>query len=124
MIQGVVNADHQAVLQLVVQGPHSREEPVVALIDTGFSGFLALPKERIAELELTWLGREEGVLADDSVELFDVYRAMVLWDGQLRPVEVTELTASALVGMGLLADHSVHIEVKANGNVTISPLPT
>jgi predicted aspartyl protease len=56
MIEGFVNADHQAWLRLIVRGSESREAMVEALIDTGFGGFLALPAELIAELQLTWLG--------------------------------------------------------------------
>jgi hypothetical protein len=51
---------------------------------------------------LTWLGREQGTLADGSVDLFDVYRATVIWDGQPRLVEVEAADVDALVGMALL----------------------
>lgn len=72
---------------------------------------------------MAWLGREQGTLADGSVDLFDVYRATVIWDGQPRPVEVEAASADALVGMALLERHSLQIDVVSAGTVTIKPLP-
>ena len=72
MITGTVNADCEAVILLVVVGPNRQQRTVDGVIDTGFSGDLTLPTEVIALLGLTWLGREPGILADGSTDLFDV----------------------------------------------------
>jgi predicted aspartyl protease len=56
------------------------------------------------------LGREQGILADGSVHDFDVHRAMVVWDGQLRSVEVLAIDAPPLAGVGLFEHHSLRID--------------
>jgi clan AA aspartic protease len=123
MITGSVNSDLEALVRLTVTGGGSRQRPVDAVVDTGFTGFLTLRPATITALQLTWLGREQGTLADGSVDLFDVYRASVMWDGQPRPVEVEAADVDPLVGMALLERHSLVIEVRSGGAVSIKPLP-
>jgi clan AA aspartic protease len=118
-----VNADIEAVIPLIVVGPTQQQRPVEGVIDTGFSGDLTLPTAVIASLGLTWLGREPGILADGTTDLFDVYSAAVLWDGQPRPVEIEAVNTQPLVGMNLLHRHSRHIEVVNGGRVQIRSLP-
>jgi predicted aspartyl protease len=96
---------------------------VDGVIDTGFSGDLTLPMGVIASLALTWLGRETGILADGSTDLFDVYSAIVLWEGGTRSVEVEAAYTQPLVGMNLLHRHSLQMEVIEGGAVQIDPLP-
>ncbi len=43
-----------------------------AIIDTGFNGFLTLPPALVAALGLPWLCRQQGQLADGSVNGFGV----------------------------------------------------
>ena len=123
MITGMVNADIEAVILLVVVGPNRQQRTVDGVIDTGFSGDLTLPTAVIASLGLTWLGREPGILADGSTDLFDVYSAVVLWDGQPRSIEVEAANTQPLVGMNLLHRHSLLMEVVNGGPVQISSLP-
>jgi clan AA aspartic protease len=96
---------------------------VDGVIDTGFSGDLTLPTAIIASLGLTWLGREPRILADGSTDLFDVYSATVVWDGQPRPIEVQAPNTQPLVGMNLLHRHSLRMEVVNGGSVEIIALP-
>ncbi|MBI2179544.1 MAG: clan AA aspartic protease [Deltaproteobacteria bacterium] len=103
MITGVVNANQEAIIQLVVTGPSGQQQNSEAIIDTGFTGFLTLPPAYIATLGLSWLSRQSGILADGSVDVFDVYVATVMWDGQSRTVEVEAANTEPLVGMSLLA---------------------
>src|SRR5262245_56398385 len=74
-------------------------------IDTGFTAFLTLPAALIETLALPWLCSQPGILADGSIDLFDVYVAVVLWDGQVRTVEVEGAESEPLVGMSLLDRH-------------------
>ena len=122
MIAGVVNAEIEATVRLVVVGPAGRQQEIEALIDTGFSGHLTLPPALIASLGLTWLGRDEGILADGSVDLFDVYATTVIWDGQARTIEAEAVDAQSLLGMSLLAEHSMRIDAVPGGVVTITRL--
>ena len=38
-MEGVVSADHEAVLTLTVEGPAGQTRDIEAVIDTGFTGF-------------------------------------------------------------------------------------
>ena len=42
MIEGVVNAVHEPVVTLTMQGPSGQSREVEAVIDTGFTGFLTV----------------------------------------------------------------------------------
>lgn len=92
------------------------------MIDTGFSGDLTLPASVIDPLELTWLGREPGILADGSIDLFDVYSGAVLWDSRPRTIEIEAVDTQPLVGMSLLHRHSLRVDVVEGGLVEISSL--
>jgi clan AA aspartic protease len=121
MIIGSVTAANEAVIQLVVIGP-KMQHAVEGVIDTGFSGDVTLPASVITSLGLTWLGREAGILADGSTDLFEVYSAIVLWDSKRRSIEVQAANTQPLIGMNLLHRHSVYLEVIDGGRVEIEPL--
>ena len=123
MISGVVNSDREATVQLVVVGPSGQQQEIQAIVDTGFTGFLTLPAGLIAAMTLPWLCRQPGILADGSVDFFEVYVGEVLWDGHLRKVEVEGAETEPLVGMSLLDRHSLRIDVVSGGNVAITALP-
>jgi len=120
---GVVNAAQEATLPLTVPVPGGQTQHVEALIDTGFSGFLTLPPARIASLGLTWLGRQQGTLADGRLLILDIYETTLLWDGQVRTVETQAVDAPPLLGMGLLDGNELRIAVKNGGAVSITALP-
>ncbi|MDQ3813607.1 MAG: clan AA aspartic protease [Armatimonadota bacterium] len=123
MITGAVNADLEATIPLIVRDANAQEQEIEVLIDTGFSGFLTLPPSLIASLGLTWRGQEPGILADGSMQLFDVYAATVIWDGQPRTVETDAAETEPLIGMGLIEGHDLRIQAIAGGTVTIEALP-
>jgi clan AA aspartic protease len=124
MILGVVNADLEARIQVEVQGPGGQLQAVEAVIDTGFNGSFTLPPGLIASLGLSWLCQQQGILADGNVQIFDVYTATLLWNGQLRQVETEAVDAQPLVGMSLLEGHELQMSVMSGGSVTINALPT
>lgn len=97
MINGVVNADREAVIRLVALGEGGQQQEIDAIIDTGFTGFLTLPPALIMTLGLPWLCRQPGILADGSVGLFDVYVCTAMWDGRPRTVEVEAANTEPLV---------------------------
>lgn len=123
MITGVVNANREAIIRFVITGPSGQQQDTEAIIDTGFTGFLTLPPACITALGLSWLCRQPGILADGSVDIFDVYVATVMWDGQPRTVEVEAAVTEPLVGMSPLDRHSLRIDVLRGGVVTVSALP-
>ena len=123
MMTGAVNTDLEALLRLTVRDGGGQPQVVEAVIDTGFNGFLTLPPALIAVLGLTWLCRQQGQLADGSIQTFDVYVATVDWDGQPRGVEVEAADAQPLIGMALMQGSDLRIQVAPGGPVTIAGLP-
>jgi predicted aspartyl protease len=62
-------------------------------------------------------------LADGSVRVIDLYAAEVEWDGNWRPVLVSNVGDEALAGLRLLAGHELRIEVAPGGAVEVKALP-
>ena len=123
MITGVVTSALEGTFRLTIQGPSGQTKQVDAIIDTGFSGFLTLPSALIVSLGLPWLCRQQGLLADGGLHVFDVYAATILWDGQARTVETEVIDAPPLVGMSLLHHHELRLAVVDGGMVEIAALP-
>jgi predicted aspartyl protease len=87
MIEGIVQR-REAQIRLTVRGFRGLRQEIKAVVDTGYTGWLALTPRVISALSLLWRTFGRGILADGSVSLFDVYQAKVLWDGRARPVLV------------------------------------
>jgi predicted aspartyl protease len=91
----------------------------VLYLDTGF---LSLPSEIIVALNLPWTGIDRGTLGDGSEVTFEVYAAMIIWDGQYRNIPVNEAETDPLVGMSLLYGYDLQIRAVEGGNVTIKAI--
>ena len=119
MIEGVVNAAREAVVTLHLQESEGRTRDIDAVVDTGYSGFLTLPTALVAELELPFAYMGQAILANDARVDFDVHYVTVLWDGQPRDIEADATGSTPLVGMPLLNDHDLTIQVREGGRVLI-----
>ena len=119
MIEGAVNAGLQAVVGLSLRGPSGRVRDVEAVVDTGFDRFLTLPPGVVTELDLAFVGVNLVQLADGSDATLDSYAVTVLWDGRPRRVITYVSDAAPLVGMALLAGHSLCVDVERGGRVII-----
>ena len=122
MIEGVVNAAYEAVIRLSLRGPLGQVREIDAVIDTGFNGFLTLPPALVAELGLPLLSHGRAALADGSTIAFDVWEVTALWDGMALSVEADEADTTPLVGMLLLDNHSLYVEVVNGGHVVIQAM--
>ena len=123
MITGAVNARHEATIRLAVHHVSGQEQEVEAILDTGFSGSLTLPPAIISALGLLWRTRGTVILANGSEDQFDIYAAVIRWDGTPRHILVEAADTDPLVGMALLTGYDVHIQVAEGGTVTIEALP-
>ncbi len=119
MIEGVVNAAQEAVVPLTVSGPAGVRRDIEAIIDTGFGGFLTLPSELVTDLGLSFEGIGRATLGDGSAIVFPYYDVAVLWEGQPRFGLADEADTTPLIGMSLLANHNLYVEVEEGGRVVI-----
>ncbi len=119
MIEGLVNANNEAILSLTIHGPEERNREVNAVIDTGYSGFLTLPAALVAELDLPYVFSSSATLADNTEVGFPVHRVTAVWDGNPRDIQADAVGATPLVGMALLEAHSLYVEVRDGGPVVI-----
>ena len=122
MMQGFVNQNCEAMIQVAVGHANKRKQMINAVIDTGFTGFLSLPQSLIISLELPWYFRDVGTLGDGSEVIFEMYKATVIWDGQGRIIDVAASEADPLIGMSLLYGFRVQIDAVEGGVVTIEAI--
>ena len=119
MIKGEVNAFNAAVIPLRVQASDGRVFEIEATIDTGFTGYVALPKEDIALLGLSFEQDELLVVGSGTLESFATYRGLVLWEGSWRSVSVLATDSGTLIGMKMLRGSRLIMTVIDGGAVTI-----
>ena len=119
MIEGTVNPHLEAVVTLPLVGPSGQALEVDAVVDTGFNGYLVLPPTLVADLALPVVGDGEAVLADGSEAAFNVHGVTMLWDGQPRYVETGAVGVDPLLGMAMLDNHDLSIQVRDGGRVVI-----
>lgn len=123
MIRGAVNARREAIVPLRLRGPGGIELDVSALIDTGYTGSLTLSSATIATLGLSLHSFSSAQMADGSTRQFEIFAAELLWDGTWRNVLVSSIGMESLIGMRILEDHELRVQVVSGGAVEISRLP-
>ena len=123
MIRGVVTSRYEAVIPLVVIGARGQREPIEAIVDTGFDGWLSLPQSFVDELELPWQRLGGAFLADGSEIEFDIHDGTVLWDRKLREISIDVSDTDPLVGMRLLEGYQLTLPVQPEHEFTIRQIP-
>lgn len=121
-MQGFVNQNCEAMMPIVVGRDNKPTQLVEALIDTGFTGFLSLPLSMIEALDLPWIFSDSVTLGDGSEVVFQMYRAIVIWDGQFKVVDVAASESEPLLGMSLLYGFKLQVEAVERGTVAIEAM--
>ncbi len=122
MLTGRVTSDKEAVLPIEVLGVGGRIFQSEAGIDTGYNGFLTLPRAVIEELDLTFVGPARAALGDGKEVRMDLFLAAVRWEDGPRDVLVLESEAGILIGMALLGGCRIVVDVEEGGMVSIESL--
>lgn len=94
---------------------------VDAVVDTAFTGWLTLPPDIVADMDLRSAGVRYGALADGREVAFDSYYVTVMLDGDPRRVIAQVAPPPALAGMELFDGYLICIEDSPGGTVTIQP---
>lgn len=122
MMQGIVNLQREATLTVVVGNSNQQLQAIEAVIDTGFTGFLSLPAAIITTLNLPWTASDIVTLGDGSETLFDLYTAIVIWDGQYQNIYIAESETEPLLGMAMLYGYRLQVDAVEGGIVKIEAL--
>jgi clan AA aspartic protease len=123
MITGIVR-DFEPIIPLSVCGSDGEVYTQDAIVDTGFDGWLSLPPDLIAQLNLIWKRRGRAILGDGSECVFNVYEATVVWDGTLLTIPVDEADSEPLVGMSLMEGYQLTVQVFEGGYVELRQINT
>lgn len=121
MCGGYVTSNHEAIIPVVVVNGEQRRS-IKAVIDTGFTGYLSLPKNIIGELGLDWQYVQPTTLGDGQEVEFDIYAAQIIWDGQRKNIEVGAAETEPLLGMQLLRGYRLQVDVENKGSVRVQSL--
>ena len=94
---------------------------IEAVIDTGFSGEIALPQRLFGQLGLKGQGSKEIFVADgrSSNVVFSILE--IEWQGEFRRVEAISTETFPLIGMALLRGSRLCMDVEDAGEVEITP---
>jgi predicted aspartyl protease len=61
-----------------------------------------------------------ATLGDGTSCIFEVYIAVVIWDGQYRTIDINESETMPLIGMQLLRGYDLRIQAIEGGSITIA----
>jgi clan AA aspartic protease len=92
------------------------------VLDTGFTDYLTLPRAIVTDLQLTAMDTAQCQLADGRIVTMESFAAVVRWDGSPREILALAAEGDPLLGMSLLKDSRVTLDVRAGGEVRIEPL--
>ena len=123
MILGNVSTKLVPTVKFKILGTENLEEEIESEVDTGFNGGLTLPNDTIARLGFVWKAYESMKLADESKSFVNLYRGIIMWNGEPRLVNVAESESNPLLGTELLLGHRLTIDMRPGGQVLIEPLP-
>ena len=124
MTSGSVVGTRKPLVPITILDSVGNPQTLRVVLDTGFTGQLALPERYMRRFGLTTDGHIDGRPATGEIIRIPTGRATLIWQGRRRSVEVLQLDSDPLLGMEFLWNHHIAINAITNGPVTITPLPT
>lgn len=122
MITGAVMPNLEPMIQIMVLDVTGNITPVNLLIDTGFSGSMALPKSIIERLGLPLAGSDSVQFGDGRILSADLYEAEIEWDGVRRTIYVDCFGTDSLIGTELLRDYEAIIQFVNGGSLKLNKM--
>ncbi len=92
------------------------------VVDTGFTGWLTLPPDAVAALNLPFLHKIPAQVADGSFVEVAVHAATIVWKGIEAEARVLVTGSRPLLGTALLKGSELLAQFREDGLVTIDDL--
>jgi predicted aspartyl protease len=108
---GRVTAAGDAVVTAQLRGPTERTLSVAAVLDTGFSDWLTLTPQQVAQLELVPREELRFDLADGSFSICRTFECEAKWPEAWRPIVVVQVDSGPLLGMLMLKGLRLSMDV-------------
>lgn len=118
MISGSVNDELEAVVTVAVADADDVYHPFEFVVDTGFSGHLALPDDVIRRLGLRFRIRSSTIQAIGTAPA-NFYGGSAFWHQEPRQIIVLETDGEYLLGMAMLEGSTLTVAARPGGAVTI-----
>ena len=121
MTGGRVAPSRLPLVPLEIADGNGNWQVLTFVLDTGFTGFIAIPERYVRQLILTLDETDTAASAtEQSVTLRSGY-ARIIRFGQQRTVRVVQAGTHRLLGMSLLWNHHLATDAVTNGAVAITP---
>lgn len=122
MIRGRVDFQRQALIPLQVADANGQFQRIEAILDTGYNGNLTLPQYMVEGLGLEADFLSNVTLGNNIQTRLPTWSGYILWHEQLRHIQGLMAEGVPLIGMRLLADSEVTIQVRSGGAVLIEEM--
>lgn len=127
MTTGSVTNTRKPIVRLTILDSAGNRRTVPVIVDTGFTGELALPPRYISRLGLTITEDYQGRPVTGEFISMPAGDVVVIWQNRRRGATFLQVDSEPLLGMQFLWNHHIwnhHIAIDAvaNGAVTLTPL--
>ena len=127
MTTGSVTNTRKPIIRLTILDSAGNRRTVPVIVDTGFTGELALPPRYVSRLGLTVDDAIQGRPVTGEFISIPTGDAVVIWQNRRRGATFLQVDSEPLLGMQFLWNHHIwnhHIAIDAvaNGAVTLTPL--
>ena len=100
-----------------VVGPEGRVKSYSGILDTGFTGWIALPATDIDTLGLNFSHDDTLTLADDRTVRVSLYVGEVFLADRWHRVFVVQIGSIPLVGTGMVSNSRITIDMVPDGDI-------
>ena len=120
MMTGTIR-EMQLMLPVVFVLPDGSQVTRELVLDTGFTGGLALSADMIEELRLPFFQRLEAELADGNSSPYSTHHATIRWHDKTLEVVTYAIGERPLLGTALLKGSTLNADFTENVNFTLEP---
>lgn len=123
MITGSVNGQFEIIVPLPFEDSAGQEHLIDTVLDSGFTGSVSLPNAIVNKLRLPFHSKGSAVLANGTIETFDIHAGTIVWDGATRSVLIPCIETKPLLGTALLPGFDLRARFVSGGVVEIERVP-